>query len=454
MDPMKFGVGARVRLYYGGPFMEVVSSDVKTNPANGRCVLCVTCEGKPEFGTYRVEHLVLVMAPPAHSSAHVIRAQEARPSRFPHHSIQRSETTRKRTMSDVQLEKQSLAQFREFLKCEHILLIEGTRAAENLIYKEKAPDSARGIVSIERQLKAMGCRYELVESSSSDLGEAINRADVVLIYAHGEYGEDGRLQGWLDYLGKPYPGPGVLPSAVCLDKLTFKRLLTGVGLPTAAFGALSAAPDSRAVGRSLGYPLMAKLRTGGSSIGITRIEDAAQLDAWASSVGAERIGDYFLEKYLDGRFVTVGLLELSTGLEVLPILEVVLDSGFYDEDVKLGKSQAGAPTFVTPAHLDPDVAARVRDAARKAFMYSQCSGIGRVDFIITPDGKPNILEINTIPGMSADSNLTHSFASLGYTYDELLLAALRTAYYKHGRRSFAARAASPSGAPVRDVVTA
>ncbi len=288
---------------------------------------------------------------------------------------------------NVSVEKQLLENFTQFIRTQRILVIEGTRSQENLLYKDAAPDSERGIVSIAKELKRLQCTFEVVESSSDRLDNAIAAADIVLIYAHGEYGEDGRLQGWLDYKGRPYPGPGVLASAICLDKLIFKQLMTSAGLRTPIFQELEANDFALLLKAArVGYPLMAKLRTGGSSIGITRIENEAELLLWEERVGKANAGEYFFEKFVNGRFLTVGLIEFPGRLVSMPLLEVEADGGFYDKETKLGIDASRRPRFTVPAQLRDDVTKQISDLATALSVKSGCEGIGRVDVMLDNDG--------------------------------------------------------------------
>ena len=339
---------------------------------------------------------------------------------------------------DVTAEKKLLNEFLGFIRGQRLLLIEGTRSVENLLYKEQAPDSERGIISIAAELNRLECNFEIVESNSPDLDVAIARANLVLIYAHGEFGEDGRLQGLLDYKNKPYPGSGVLASAICLDKVVFKSLMISAGLSTPAYTLPSEQSDlSNRIG-ILGYPVMAKPRCGGSSIGICRLSDETELQAWRVAINPSELDDYFFENHINGRFLTIGIIELVSGLKVMPILEVDAGIRFYDAQIKLGNEKGEVkPRVEVPANLPLHVAENVRTLAKRAFLQSRCEGIGRVDIMLDEVGCPHLLEINTIPGMSINSNMTHAFASLGFDYAELLLAVLRTAYLKQDRKSFA-----------------
>lgn len=332
---------------------------------------------------------------------------------------------------DVTAEKRLLADFTKTIQTKRLLVVEGTRSQENLIYRATAPESERGIFSIAKELSRLECNFQIVESSSPTLDDAIRNSDIVIIYAHGEFGEDGRLQGWLDYKGKPYPGPGVRASAICLDKLVFKQLMTSAGLRTARFESLENRDEKiLEKARKVGYPLMAKLRDGGSSIGITKIHDDEELSRWESDVKPSTTAHYLFEKYINGRFFTAGLIQFPQGLLSLPLLEVQTTNDFYDEETKLGSNEGLKPDFIVPANVNGDQAKQLLSLAAAAFKQSGCEGVARVDIMMDEDGTAYLLEINTIPGMSEGSNLTAAFKSMGFSYGDLLMATLRTAYLK------------------------
>lgn len=326
-------------------------------------------------------------------------------------------------------EKEYLKQYRRSIQNSNILLIEGRHSLENLLYKDHAPDSERGILSIESALLGLGIKVRTMASTDQGINDGIEWADIVFIYAHGEFGEDGRLQGFIDYKAKKYPGSGVLASAVCADKVVLKQIALSQGLRTPRFYTAEPSIDHwmAAMARAQ-FPVMVKPRTGGSSIGIRKFDTPDALAHWISCLPPEVLSSYFIEEFVEGSFMTVGIIELSEGVLALPVLRVLTSSDFYDEATKLGADEArGTVTYEVPAHIPADLTTSLQDFALKAFRCAQCDGLARVDLMVDRHGVPTLLEINTIPGMSPNSNFTKAFCSLGFTYEELVLAALRTA---------------------------
>ncbi|MBI4237418.1 MAG: hypothetical protein HY696_03235 [Deltaproteobacteria bacterium] len=332
-------------------------------------------------------------------------------------------------------ERAAIWNFFKEVRHKSILLVEGTHSQENLRYKKESPDAGRGILSIAKTLKELGLRYSLIESTDPELDRAITQSDVVFIYAHGEYGEDGRLQGWLDYKGIAYIGPGVFGSALCCDKLKFKYAVKGDNLNTPLFMEIPTSSTMNdlvaEINKRLYFPIMAKLRPGGSSIGITFLEDESTLQEWIQNTPPHELPHYFFEQYIAGRFVTVGLIKMAAGLITLPPLEVKSGTRYYDEQVKLGAhADSAPPEYFVPAPLDEITLKKVADIAQKAFLVAECDVLGRVDLMIDNSGEPHLLEINTIPGVAPNSNFTNAFQSVGFSYAELVLSVLRTAFLK------------------------
>jgi D-alanine-D-alanine ligase len=328
-------------------------------------------------------------------------------------------------------EKLSLDLLKENLKRKYVVLIEGGHSQENLVYKDAAPDEERGILSIADSFDKMGLNYRKLLSTDVHVRDHLAIADLTFIYAHGEYGEDGRLQGWLDYLNVAYPGPGLSASALCSDKLHFKYVIRGAGISTPEFFSIEKRESFGSLvtkAESLGYPVMLKDRRGGSSLGITLIADRHEMKTWYTSHQGDDLNKYFIEKFIDGEFATVGIIRLDSGYYVLPVLTASTEARFYDAATKLGK-EGNNVSFTLESGFDPDAILEIRNIAWEAFTSTECEGIGRVDIMIS-DGKYYVLEINTIPGISRNSNFTAMFTSLGFTYDELILAVINTAYSK------------------------
>jgi D-alanine-D-alanine ligase len=259
--------------------------------------------------------------------------------------------------------------------------------------------------------------------------------DVVLPLLHGPFGEDGTLQGMLELADVRYVGAGVLASAVGMDKHFMKVVLAGAGLPVGPFVTLRG--DDLAVDRdgvrarieALGLPLFVKPARAGSSIGITRITDLADLDA-AVATAQEHDPKVVVEAGIVGREIECAVLGGRGGARArasLPGEIVVTDAshGFYDFEAKY--LDESAVELTCPADLPADVIAAVQDAAVRTFEAVDCEGLARVDVFVTADGEVVVNEINTMPGFTPFSMYPRMWQQSGLSYPELLDELLRLA---------------------------
>ena len=249
------------------------------------------------------------------------------------------------------------------------------------------------------------------------IGERFERAFIVL---HGRFGEDGTVQGVLEWLGIPYTGSGVLASALAMDKLRAKLLWQAEGLPTPPYAVLTKDSDLRAVARKLGVPLMVKPASEGSSIGMSKVGSAAGLDeAYALAVNYDRV--VIAEKFIDGAELTAGFL----GDQVLPLIKVETPRNFYDYEAKY---IANDTRYIVPCGVS---AARERDMQAlclKAFRALGCRGWGRVDLMLNRQGRAFLLEVNTVPGMTDHSLVPKAARAVGMSYEDLCLRILEAAH--------------------------
>jgi len=249
------------------------------------------------------------------------------------------------------------------------------------------------------------------------IGERFERAFIAL---HGRFGEDGTVQGVLEWLGIPYTGSGVLASALAMDKLRTKLLWHAEGLPTPPYAVLTKDSDLRAVARKLGVPLMVKPASEGSSIGMSKVRSAARLDeAFALAVNYDRV--VIAEKFIDGTELTAGIL----GDQVLPLIKIETPRDFYDYEAKY---IADDTRYIVPCGLS---AARERDMRAlclKAFRALGCRGWGRVDLMLNRQGRPFVLEVNTVPGMTDHSLVPKAARAVGMSYEDLCLRILEAAH--------------------------
>ena len=262
----------------------------------------------------------------------------------------------------------------------------------------------------------------------------LGRVDVVFPVLHGPYGEDGTLQGLLEMADVPYVGSGVLASAAAMDKAVAKKLLAAAGIPVAPAvvvrGTRWAADPDGVVDevRALGLPVFVKPARGGSSIGITKVADLADLPT-AIQDALRCDPKVLVEAAVSGREVECGLLEDEHGRPEASVpaeVRVVGDYEFYDFEAKYLDA---ATELDVPADLPVDVTERLQAMARLAFEALDCEGLARVDFFVDPHGGLTVNEVNTMPGFTATSMYPRMWAASGVDYpalvDRLVQAALR-----------------------------
>ena len=240
---------------------------------------------------------------------------------------------------------------------------------------------------------------------------------------HGKYGEDGCIQGVLEILQIPYTGCGVMASSLCMNKEFTKRILsTCKDIPMAKSAFVRKGDDVMEKTRDLKYPLFTKPVCEGSSFGMTKVDKPEDLRA-AYETAVKYNDSVLVEEFIDGFFVTVGVLEAEGKPFATEILEIRPKNEWYDFEAKY---KSGMSEFIVPARLSEEVTKHVKEVAVKAFETAGCRGVSRVDFMMK-DNIPYLLEINTSPGMTATSDLPAQSAVMGIDYDHLVLAILNSA---------------------------
>ena len=241
--------------------------------------------------------------------------------------------------------------------------------------------------------------------------------DYALVIIHGTPGEDGRLQGYLDMMGIPYSSCSMVSSVITFDKITTKRTLAGRGINLAreVFLRRDEAFDAARIVADLGLPLFVKPNANGSSFGVTKVHTPEELPAAIAAAFAQ--GDEILvEECIAGREMGCGVM-IAGGKEYLfPITEIIPRKEFFDYEAKY---TAGRSEEITPADIAPEVKAELNRMTLEAYRTCRCSGVVRVDFIVTPEGRPYFIELNSIPGMSAGSIVPKQVRAMGMTLGEL-----------------------------------
>ena len=242
--------------------------------------------------------------------------------------------------------------------------------------------------------------------------------DRVWIALHGPGGEDGTLQGALQWLELPYTGSGVLASALAMDKVRSKRLFEATGLPTPEYRLITGLADARRALEELGLPLILKPSGQGSSVGMSKIFDAADLRAAVAAALA--FGEPALaERCIVGQEFTIGVLQG----EALPSIRIVTPRIFYDYEAKYHSHET---RYHCPGTRTAAEEGRYAALAVAAFRELGCSGWGRVDFMTGADGAPQILEVNTVPGMTSHSLVPMAAREKGFDFPELCWRILET----------------------------
>lgn len=246
------------------------------------------------------------------------------------------------------------------------------------------------------------------------------RFDRAFIALHGRFGEDGTVQGALEYLGIPYTGSGVMASALALDKWRSKLLWQAAGLSTPCFELMTARTDCAALAARLGLPLMVKPAREGSSIGISKVTSAAELGA-AYELARRYDEVVIAERFIEGTELTAGIL----GEQPLPLIRLETPRVFYDYEAKYFAEDT---RYFCPCGLPEDTEREVQRVAQAAFRVLGCSGWGRVDLMLGRDGRAYLLEVNTIPGMTDHSLVPMAARAAGLSFEDLVVRILETAH--------------------------
>ncbi|MFA5356615.1 MAG: D-alanine--D-alanine ligase [Candidatus Omnitrophota bacterium] len=249
--------------------------------------------------------------------------------------------------------------------------------------------------------------------------------DIAFIALHGRFGEDGQVQGILEELDIPYTGSGVKASRLAMDKAASRGILEGAGLAVPRYKTEQKSfyrKDWVYRNDDFSLPLVVKPSGHGSSVGLSIVEKEENFESSAELAFSfdEKI---IIEEYIKGREMTVGIL----GKTPLPVIEIVPKRQFFDYEAKY---HAGMTDYVVPARLDEEAAARLQQAALSAHVLLGCYGCSRVDIILSDDGVPFILEVNTIPGLTATSLLPKAAKVIGIDFFQLCAELIRLGYEK------------------------
>ncbi|MGZ5311325.1 MAG: D-alanine--D-alanine ligase family protein [Solirubrobacterales bacterium] len=295
-----------------------------------------------------------------------------------------------------------------------VALLKGGSSLERGVSLRSAARVEDALQSLGHQVIGLDVGGDLIERLRDET------PDAAFIALHGPGGEDGTVQELLEILGIPYTGPGVAACALCMDKVASKHVLRAAGVATpdwvafnaTAFRELGAADTLEEIEQQLGFPLIVKPASQGSSLGVKR---AASRDEVPEALLAAFSYDdrVLLERFVEGRELAVGVL----GSEALPIVEAIPREGdLFDFEARY---EIGRTDYVCPAELGPDAAADIAETALAAYEGLGCSGFARVDVMLGAEG-PEVLEVNAIPGLTDTSLFPMAAEAAGLGFEALV----------------------------------
>jgi D-alanine-D-alanine ligase len=299
-----------------------------------------------------------------------------------------------------------------------VAVLMGGRSAE----REVSLMSGTGVL---KALQSKGVDAHAFDPAERDLSE-LKRAGFArcFIALHGRFGEDGTVQGALELLGIPYTGPGVMASAVAMDKLMTKRIWVAEGLSTPAWRQVHSAVETREAFAALGSPMIVKPVREGSTIGLTKVSSAAQCDA-AYALAAKQDPMVMCEQFIAGDEVTCPVLGTGEAARALPVIRIVAPDGNYDYQNKYFTDDT---KYLVPSGLPGGEEAAIQALVLQAFRTLDCRGWARADVMIdAATRKPWLLEINTSPGMTGHSLVPMSARAAGISYEDLCVQLLASA---------------------------
>lgn len=303
------------------------------------------------------------------------------------------------------------------------------------MYKNKKIIVACGGVSSEREVSLRSGaavlkglldggykNVELFDIKSDNLSELIaKKPDLVFLALHGKGGEDGCIQGALEFAGIPYTGSGVETSAVCMNKVLTKQIMQYFNISTAKFLVFDRSIDkndaeiAEKIEKELGFPVVLKSPSQGSSIGVVMVKSSAGMRDAIKEIYS--YGDILLaEEFLVGREVTLPILG-NDELTVLPEVEIISENEFYDYNAKYTQ---GMCHHIIPSGLSDADRDKIKIIGERLYKILNCRGLARIDFIVDENRGPMVIEVNTLPGMTEMSLFPDSAAHHGISFSELV----------------------------------
>ncbi|MDY0027533.1 MAG: D-alanine--D-alanine ligase [Candidatus Humimicrobiaceae bacterium] len=255
---------------------------------------------------------------------------------------------------------------------------------------------------------------------ADDFFKRLKEVNIAFLALHGKYGEDGTIQGLLEFAGIPYTGSGILGSAIAINKILSKKIFQCENILTPDYievelkNGLELSELKKLLDKKTGYPVIVKPNTEGSTIGVSIVDNDSQLES-AVNEALKYDNRILIEKYIKGRELTVSII----GNEpiALPIIEIKPKSGFYDYEAKY---TSGMTEYVVPAELDDKLTGYILETAVKCHKALQCKSISRVDFILDNYNNAYVFELNTMPGMTETSLVPKAAKAAGISFDLLV----------------------------------
>lgn len=281
----------------------------------------------------------------------------------------------------------------------------------------EAEISRRSGKNIFKALQNLGYKNAELIEVDENIAATLRTKNIEFVYnaMHGRFGEDGCIQGMLEVMGIPYTGCGVMASSVCMNKEYTKNILKEAGIPLIKSVLIKKGEDYKEKIKELKYPFMLKPVSEGSSIGMYKVNNPEEM-AECFEKSAKYGQDVMVEEFIQGKGLTVGVLEDGDKMFATEIIEFRTKTEWYDYEAKY---TAGMTEFIIPAELSKEMTKKVKQIAVDAFKACDCRGVSRVDFMVADD-KAYVLEINTSPGMTDLSDLPAQSNAMGIDYDTLV----------------------------------
>ena len=312
------------------------------------------------------------------------------------------------------------------MKAERVAVVMGGPSKEREV-------SFRTGHAVMEALKSKGYDVTAIDLDPENFAQQLKATGATVVFnaVHGLYGEDGRMQGCLEMLKIPYTGPGVLASALGMNKFYTKRIFKAMNVPTAQCIYVvkdinkTTATQAQEVIKELGLPVVVKPSSQGSSIGVTIVKEGKDLvkaldDAFVYDT------DVLVEAFFQGKEVACAILETEKGLVPMPLVLIEPVSGVYDYN---SKYTAGATIETCPAPFDEATTKKLQSYALAAYKALGCRGVARADLMLAENGDAIVLEINTVPGMTATSLVPKMAEPMGLTFPDLCEIMLKNARY-------------------------